>query len=361
MSGVFCFFCSSILNHFIYRSIPMKFPKTPLTIAFVALLLLLSCKETGTNSGKKAGQTAGENKTTLSKGIHRYEKALFGIPQDRFRAGIHEIADEYAVFLGNNKPSPDAINQLQAFVTDKQNQEVYAECLKRFPDLSVLTADLEDAFVRIKNEIPDFMVPEVYTYVSGFDFQYPIKYTDSALIIALDMYLGSDYPGYPNLGIPLYISDRLTPQHILPDCIKEISMPLIRSNKSPVLLDAMIEEGKMLWFTDFMLPNTEDYLKIGFTKAQLKWCTDNENNIWSFLIENELLYSNDARSMSMFMTDGPFTASFSQDSPSRTGAWLGWQIVKAYGKNKKTSLIELLANTDSQEILEKSGYKPRKK
>jgi len=339
----------------------MKFPKTPITIATVALLLLLSCNETGSSSGKKTGQAAGENTTTLSKGIHRYEKALFGIPQDRFRAGIIEIAGEYKVFLGGNQLSPDAINQLQAFVTDNQNQEVYAECLKRFPDLSGLTVELENAFVRIKSEIPDFVVPEIYTYVSGFDFQYPVKYTDSALIIALDMYLGSDYSGYPNLGIPLYISDRLTPEHILPDCIKEISMPLIKSNKSPVLLDAMIEEGKTLWFTDLMLPNTDDNLKIGFTRAQLAWCADNEQNIWSFLIENELLYSTDARSMSMFMTDGPFTASFSQESPSRTGAWLGWQIVKAYAKNNKSGLKELMSNVNSQEILEKSGYKPGKK
>lgn len=339
----------------------MKFLKTSLTIAVVTLLLLSSCKETGPNSGKKAGQASGENTTAISKEIHRYEKALFEIPQDRFQAGIHEIANEYRVFLGGSQPSPDAIKQLQAFVTDNQNQEVYAECLKRFPDLSGLTVELDDAFVRIKTEIPDFVVPQVYTYVSGFDFQYPVKYTDSALIIALDMYLGSDYAGYPNLGIPLYISDRLTPQHILPDCIKEISMPLIKSNKSPVLLDAMIEEGKTLWFTDLMLPNTDDNLKIGFTKAQLTWCADNEQNLWSFLIENELLYSTDARSMSMFMTDGPFTASFSQESPSRTGAWLGWQIVKAYAENAKTGLKELLVNTNSQEILEKSGYKPRKK
>jgi uncharacterized protein YjaZ len=62
----------------------------------------------------------------------------------------------------------------------------------------------------------------------------------------------------------------------------------------------------------------------------------------------------------MFMVDGPFTSSFSQESPARTGAWLGWQIVKAYMKKNNVSLKQLLDNVDSQEILEKSGYKPGK-
>jgi hypothetical protein len=339
----------------------MKYLKHPINLLFLAFLVLTSCNSNEKKVGNVKSLKDDTAETSAPFVIHRYEKALFDIPPDNFAEGLKKIAPEYKVFLGDNYTSPEAIARLKEFAMTRQNQEVYAACLKQFPDLTGLTKDFENAFGRLKNEIPDFVLPEVYTYVSGFDFQYPVKYTDSALIIALDMYLGSDYQGYPNLGIPLYISERLTPRHILPDCAKEISVLFIKSKKSPALLDAMIEEGKMLWFTDFMLPNTEDYLKIGFTKAQLKWCTDNENNIWSFLIENELLYSTDARSMSMFMTDGPFTASFSQDSPSRTGAWLGWQIVKAYAKNTKTSLNELLANTDSQEILEKSGYKPRKK
>ncbi len=338
----------------------MKFLKSALNLIFITPFLLFSCHETATNSGKISEPLSGESTAKSPKEILRYEKALFEIPKDDFQSGISKIANKYKAFLGESQPSPEAISQLKEFVSNRQNQEVYAECLKRFPDLTGLTVDFEKAFGRLKSEIPEFVAPQVYTYVSGFDFQYPVKYTDSALIIALDMYLGSDYSGYPGLGIPLYISERLTPQHILPDCIKEIGMSMIKTKKTPVLLDAMIEEGKALYFTDLILPETSDYLKIGYTKAQYEWCADNEDNIWSFLIENELLYSTEARSMSLFMTDGPFTASFSQESPSRTGTWLGWQIVKKYAEKTKIGLKELMANTNSQEILEKSGYKPKK-
>ncbi len=336
----------------------MKYLKRPIGLLFVTFLILISCNPKGERPGSNTSPDADQTNPALV--IHRYEKALFGIPPENLAEGLKKIAPEYKVFLGDHYTSPDAIARLREFVENSQNQEVYSECSKRFPDLNGLANELNDAFIRLKNEIPGFKVPEIYTYVSGFDFQYPIKYTDSDLVIALDMYLGSDYAGYRKMGIPLYISERLTPGHILPDCMKEISMPYISGTKTPVLLDAMIEEGKILYFAGLMLPETEDYLIAGYSTAQTEWCKANESKLWEFLIENELLYSSNAESMSMFMTDGPFTASFSQESPSRTGAWLGWQIVKKYAEKTNTDLKALMANKNSQEILEKSGYKPSK-
>lgn len=332
--------------------------KTIFPLLALAVFLLPSCKE-----AKKTAEENTETSTlnnTKALTIHRYEKALFSIPQNNFEDGLKKIAPEYNVFLGDNYTSPEAIGQLREFVANSQNQQVYTECLKQFPDLSGITDDFKKAFNILQENMPGYQIPQVYTYVSGFDFQYPIKYADSALIIALDMYLGNDYIGYREIGIPVYIAGRLTADHILPDCMKAMSLPLIQSSKSQVLLDAMIEEGKSLYFTDVTLPETDDQFKIGYTEEQLKWCANNEKNLWSFLIENELLYSSDAKSISIFMTDGPFTASFSQESPSRTGAWLGWQIVKSYMKNNNIGLAGLMANANSQEILEKSGYKPKK-
>ncbi len=333
--------------------------KSLLPAIVIALLLLPSCRESKKTAEDNKGIS--DNNSIESLKILRYEKALFSIQQDHFADGLKKIARDYSVFLGENYTSPEAISQLSEFVANSQNQQVYAECLKQFPDLESITGEFRKAFKIMQEEIPGYQIPQVYTYVSGFDFQYPIKYTDSALIIALDMYLGSDYTGYREIGIPVYIAGRLTADHILPDCMKAMSLPFIQSSKSQVLLDAMIEEGKSLYFADVMLPEISDQLIIGYTEEQLKWCADNENNLWSFLIENEMLYSSEAKSISIFMTDGPFTASFSQESPSRTGAWLGWQIVKSYMKNNDSMIAGLMANANSQEILEKSGYKPKKK
>ncbi|MDD2527947.1 MAG: hypothetical protein PHT26_07940 [Lentimicrobiaceae bacterium] len=294
--------------------------------------------------------------------IHRYEVALFSLDMEDFESGLRKIAPEYRIFLGDNYLEPQALVQLKDFVTDQQNQEVYDEVIKQFPQLDWLSSALSEGYARSSHALESFVIPHTYTYISGFDFQYPIKYADSAMIIALDMYLGQDYEMYKKLGIPLYISQRLTREHILPDCMKEIALTKIPEKQGTYsLLEAMIEQGKVLYFTDVALPDVADRLKIGFSENQLRWCRDNESNLWQFMVENELLYSSDAKAMSMFMVDGPFTSSFSQDSPARTGAWMGWKIVRTYMKNNNVTIQQLLDNINAREILEKSGYKPPRK
>ncbi|NOR88304.1 MAG: hypothetical protein GQ527_11915 [Bacteroidales bacterium] len=61
-----------------------------------------------------------------------------------------------------------------------------------------------------------------------------------------------------------------------------------------------------------------------------------------------------------FINDAPFTAVLGDDSAPRTGIWLGYQIVYSYMKNSEVDLMDLLKNTDAQQILQQSSYKPRK-
>lgn len=331
-----------------------------LILLLTTFLLATSCNQTGQN---RSGETTVSDKSaSISEktDILRYEVALFSLKPQSFARDLEKIAPDFRVFLGNNYNTPEAIAQLQAFVNDPQNRRTYQDCMHQYPELEWLSAGLNEALNNYTAGFPGATIPQVYTYVSGFDFQYPVKYADSTLIIALDMYLGSDYQDYRTMGIPLYVSQRLTRNHILPDCMKELAYPHLEKPRTQTLLDAMIEEGRVLYFAEALLPETAKEFIIGYSPAQLKWCYENESNLWSFLIENELLYSTDAQAMSMFMTDGPFTSSFSQESPARTGAWLGWEIVRNYAKKNGKSLPEILKNANAQEILEKSGYKPRR-
>jgi hypothetical protein len=335
----------------------------PVTLIFPVLLLFAAC--TGDNTGRKVSSSDPDSSSfsPVDEGfrIRRYEQVLFGQGEAGLEKRLRAVAPAYAVFLGTGEIGDEEVNQLRLFISDPQNKASYESVMQQYPDLGWLEKELERAFSIYEKEIPGGRKPLTYSYVSGYDFHLPVKYADSVLIIALDMYLGQDHEMYKKLGIPLYLSRRFTRDHILPDVMKEAGMLLIPEKRSTyTLLDAMLEQGKTLYFTDVTTGNTEDQFKIGFTAAQLDWCVKNERNLWQFIIENELLYKTDSRSMSMFMVDGPFTSSFSQESPARTGAWLGWQIVKAYMKKNNVSLKQLLDNVDSQEILEKSGYKPGK-
>lgn len=296
--------------------------------------------------------------TNIPKEIRRYEVSLFNIDTSRFEKGIAEIYPDYRVFLGESLPDDNGIQQLKNFVTDTLIRSTYKYTMKVYPDLQWLNEGFNKAFAIYREEMPGKRVPQVYTYISGFDIQLPIKYTDSALIIGLDMYLGSDYPEYMRIPFPLYITQRLSKEYILPDCFKEIGWANLPAVATSTLLDAMIEQGKTIYFAEVMLPDEKDEYLMEYTSEQIEWIRNNEQNLWTFIIDNQLLYSTDSKSITMFMTDGPFTSGFSEESPSRTGHWIGWQIVRNYMQKNDVSLEELMKDTDSQKILQQSGYKP---
>lgn len=295
---------------------------------------------------------------SAAKGIKRYEVALFNIDTSDFTNGIREIYPDYNVFMGNQVPDESGIKQLREFVTDPHMRSTYNYTMQQFPDLTWLFNQLDKSFTIYKKHFPKKQIPTVYSYISGYDIQMPVKFADSVLIIGLDMYLGRDYPPYKEMGYPVYIINRLSKEYILSDCFKEIGWANTTRNRTSTLLDAMIEEGKALYFTQVMLPGEPGENLMKYSPEQLAWIEANEQNLWSFMIENQLLYSTDAKAITTFMTDGPFTSGFSTESPSRMGHWLGWQIVKAYMNKNSVSLPDLMATTDSQTILQKSGYKP---
>ena len=126
-------------------------------------------------------------------------------------------------------------------------------------------------------------------------------------------------------------------------------------------IDHIVYEGKILYFFDAMLPDTPDSIKIKYSPSQIEWCYKNESNVWSYIIENKILYSTDHKILTKMCSDGPFTSFFSKQSPARVGNWVGWQIVRSYMENnKKITLNELFTNQDGQDILMKSKYKPQK-
>ena len=123
----------------------------------------------------------------------------------------------------------------------------------------------------------------------------------------------------------------------------------------------MKKKAKRLNAIEAMLPNKEEHLRIGYTSEQLNWCYASEAQIWSYFVNNEILYSADFQMIKRFTMDGPFTNAFSKDSPGGVGTWIGLQIVKNYMEhNPEISLTELLLEKDSQKILTKSRYKPKR-
>lgn len=292
--------------------------------------------------------------------IHRYEKVLMNINVNNIRNELKKYKNEYMLFLDGNLDDTLKILQLYNFVSDPTLHEIYDNLIKKYPDLSYLEENLSNSFSYFKHYFPEKQIPKLYSYISFLDYNNRVIYLDTVMAIALDMYLGPNFPMYPSVKIPKYISNRLDSNYIVVDCFKAIAEKFISFNpENKSLLDNMIYSGKILYFCDLMLPDISNEIKIAYTKEQYQWCEKNEKEIWSFFMKNNLLYNSNYFKIRPFISEAPTTRGF-KDSPPRFAEWIGWQIVKSYMENNKTNIKDFLSDNDSQKILTLSKYKPRK-
>lgn len=292
--------------------------------------------------------------------INRYGRDLFRMDPANIGEELPKLAEIYPFFLG--EPPLDTLSyiRIHEFVTDPVLRELAAACDTIYPDTKTLEADINEAWRYYRYYFPDVEAPMVYTYISGLDFEYPIQLHEGILLIALDMYLGSDFQLYGEARIPQYRSRRATPEHLVRDVMLEAANTIpVNYQEENMLLDQVIEKGKMLYFLDATLPHVHDSIKAGYSGDQLAWCEANETSLWAFLIENELLFSSDYEKTHKLIIDGPFTSFFPDGSPARTGWWVGWQIVREFMENNPdVSLPQLMQDLTARQILDNSGYNP---
>jgi hypothetical protein len=126
------------------------------------------------------------------------------------------------------------------------------------------------------------------------------------------------------------------------------------------VLSGMIHEGKLRYFEKCMIPEVNDTLLFGFTGDQMKFCRNNENQMWMYMIENDLLFSTDKFVIRKLTGEAPFTTYFTNESPGKAAVWQGFRIIESFmSKNKNVSLAEMMSNTDVQSLLDGAKYKPQ--
>jgi hypothetical protein len=302
--------------------------------------------------------------------IKRLEKDLFTINPGEIPDALPELKVKYGDFLQlfsyviNTGDVNDSsfIDFLVRFCTDKLNNEVYNVAVKSFPDMSDTEDKLGKAFRYYKYYFPGKTIPGVFTCISGFNNS--IITGDSALGIGIDRYLGADCAYYPRLGIYKYLSDRMTPSNIVPDCIyawgaSEWDYTVIGYEADNVLT-WMIHEGKLKYYQRCMLPDVPDDILFGFTPGQAKFCNNNEDQMWQYLLEHDLLFVTDQLVIKKLTGEAPFTTYFTDESPGRAAVWIGFRIVESYMmKNPDVTLESLMKETNIQSVLEKARYSPK--
>lgn len=333
------------------------------SLYLLIILIISSCK------GKNIPDVSGI-KADLQ--LQRFDKDFFSVDTNHIDQSLQQLHQKYPSFLQDfvfnilalpSQPdSSGAVEQeVKAFIHSYLPLKDSAE--KVFTNIQATQNEVKRGLQFVKYYFPSYKLPaKLITFIGPINSYGNILTTD-ALAVGLQLYMGKNFSLYQSEAgqemYPAYISRRFEKEYIPVNCIKTIVDDIFPDNNAGrPLVEQMIQAGKRLYVLDQFMPETADTLKTGYTQKQLQGCYANEGTIWSFFIQNDLLFSADPSITKDYMNDAPQTQAFGKESPGFIGQFCGWQIVKKWMAKNPNASLEQLMQTNPKTIFEQAKYKP---
>ncbi|MDO7848339.1 gliding motility lipoprotein GldB [Hymenobacter sp. M29] len=327
-----------------------------LPLFLVASLGLAACKK-GPAEGCRADAAA--DAPAVPVRLKHLEQPFFTIKTPADAQQFMDANPAFARYYLQRQPATE--KELEAslvqLATNAALQQLGRETAAAFPDSAALRRDLGEVFRRVHYYFPDFRVPPANTYVSGF-LAKDIYVNDSLLVLSLDWFVGPKASKRPDL--PQYMLRRYTPAGLMPLLAHNVSSKYNRHELTAnTMLDAMVHEGKALYFASQMLPCVPDSLLMGYTTREMVGLEANEPRVWGHFLEKNLLYSTTPFLLQKYVGERPNVPEIDKTCPGRVGQWVGLQIVRKYVElHPDVTLGRLMAEKNAQRILNESHYRP---
>ncbi|MFT4033548.1 MAG: gliding motility protein [Siphonobacter sp.] len=301
----------------------------------------------------------GADTVKIELSLERLDTSLLACTSEQaVKFWLDQHADFTAYYFpkGEFQDKQQLVKELFRRINDPNLREFYKQVKESFGDLDPLKEQVITGLRNIKAYDPTFRVPKIKTIFTGF-MGADLIISDSMIVIGLDYFLGPKAKYRPQVYD--YQLWRYTPQALVPQMIFVISERYSETNRQDqTLLADMIGYGKGFEFTQTMLPKTPDSLIIGYTDKQLAETAIAQDLVWSYLIENKLLYETNPNKKVKYLGDRPVTPEIGPRCPGSIGRWVGWQIIRYYRKNNPDrSLKDIMQQTNTQQLLEASKYR----
>lgn len=306
--------------------------------------------------------------------IVRTDQVLFDVPdKSAFEAEILHHKDFYDIYLDkvlSLRVGSDSsyYENFVGYTSDSLFIDVREKAGERFSNMDKIQSDLKKMYQYFEYYFPQtIVVPKFYTFIADFAYQLFI-FSDSgedAMGIGLDMFLHPEIKyklvNPDNTFFSDYVTRSWNQHHMVQKIASWHISDLIGEPPGHRLIDHMIYNGKMLYLSKKILPWVQDSVIHDYTPDQLQWCEENQYEMWQFFLENKLFYETNLKKISSYINPSPASIDMPPSAPGRTANYLGYKIVESYMRRyPETTLEKLLSLTDSQMILDKSKYRPRR-
>jgi hypothetical protein len=351
-------------SKFFMSSIP-KLKNGLHAVVFTGVVALLAVGCGGTD--KKSAPDVSDIQVPVK--VQRFETDLFAIDTSNVAAGVLALQQKYPVFMpfflsqvvqDPTHPGETPEQALSGFLKAQQVRRLYDSCRTKYADLKWLEPQLDQMFRYYKYYFPQKQTPTVITAITELvGDAYPVN--DTLLMLSLDYFMGENFSAYNPDYFPEYLRRQFKQEYIPIKLATALANGVVGAPKGDKVADFMLNNGKILYIVDCLLPNVPDSMKIGYTREQIEGCYANEAEVWARLLDLRVLYTPVNDKNQKIVMPSPTAEIVFPQAPGEVGNWVGWQIVKAYMKRyPETTMEQLLNLTDPQKFLEQAKYKPKR-
>lgn len=333
----------------------------------VFILLLCSCEE--------APKLPKVDHIEVDANIVRFDKALLSLDSTNLSQSFTKLKLQYPALtdllferiIPLKKGDSIDYTQLKDFVSNKYVQHTLDTIQYVLPSLHEEEKQLEQAFRYFRHYFPEAVLPKVYAGYTDFSFQTFIfdDFKSDGICASTDLFLGEDYPyksiDPKNPAFSEYITKRYDRKYMVKKIMELMVEEEVGALQGKRTIDHMIYQGKKWYILQKLLPQTAMPILAEYTNEEWEWCEASEKAIWSYFLDQNLLYETNQAKIKTYVFESPRSQGMPEESPGRTAHYLGWKIIEKYMEETNLTIPELVKEKDSQKILKLSKYKPKRK
>lgn len=296
------------------------------------------------------------NQTDFSQHEEEYQRLY----QSYGAFWINYTEDILRIGSGRESRTLGQINEFLTFPDIKASNEAIDE--KIDPLLTDITKALDFGFRRYHYFFPEDQLPDVVFMNSGHN--YAVFPTMEHLGIGLEFFVGKDHFVTSTLDpqiFPQYMRNKMEPKYLVPDALRGWLLVHFQNEyyHEENLISNLMYWGKVMYLLERMLPETAKEDLMDYTEEELAWCESHERSLWVEFSQQDILYETRRFEIDRWIVDGPFTRvdGLPQETPSRIGVWIAWQIANDYMNKNPDKTIEQLFK-DENYLAMLNAYRP---
>jgi len=222
----------------------------------------------------------------------------------------------------------------------------YASLRQHTPKAGRIEAPVRKAFAELEALYPDAVFPDVYLLMGRMNAAGAIG--ESGLLIGFDMH--GRTPGAPVNELNAWLQTVLRPPEALPYIVAHELIHFQQTwSAQPTLLEAVFLEGSADFIAELIAGNH-------INEHVHAWAMPHEREIWQRFAP--AMHGTDYTG---FLYSGA-DRDLPEGWPPDVGYFIGYRIAQAYyeqAANKREAVADMLAGTDFDALLERSGYASR--